>query len=125
MKAKNKLCKTIAISLIFTFLFSAAGCEHHYAESIELPIEQPEVGEKTNKDIYIWTDDDTGVQYIIYREKTGYAGFGGITPRLNPDGSLYIVETNDDDFTQSEVSEPDKIEPEIFSGEQKGNAYDE
>lgn len=41
--------------------------------------------------IYVWTDEETGVQYIIYHEKCGYAGFGGITPRLNPDGSLYVV----------------------------------
>ncbi|AXF52226.1 MAG: hypothetical protein [Inoviridae sp.] len=42
--------------------------------------------------IYIWTDEETGVQYIIYREKSGYAGFGGITPRLNTDGSLYVLD---------------------------------
>ncbi len=47
--------------------------------------------------MYIWTDEDTGVQYIIYREKTMNAGFGGITPRLNADGSLYCVEPTDQD----------------------------
>lgn len=46
------------------------------------------------KTIYIWTDEETGVQYVIYREKVGYTGFGGITPRLDPDGSLYCDETS-------------------------------
>jgi hypothetical protein len=43
-----------------------------------------------NSDIYIWTDKETGVQYIIYCHGVGYQGMGGITPRLNADGSLYI-----------------------------------
>lgn len=43
-------------------------------------------------DIYIVTDPDTGVQYLVYREKAYNAGFGGITPRLNPDGSLCVVD---------------------------------
>lgn len=44
-----------------------------------------------DNDIYFITDPDTGVQYIVYREKVGYAGMGGITPRLRSDGSLYVV----------------------------------
>lgn len=52
------------------------------------------VGELKESDtIYIWTDEETGVQYVIYREKLYNAGFGGITPRLNQDGSLYIAPT--------------------------------
>ena len=39
--------------------------------------------------IYIWTDEETGVQYIVYERGYGYAGMGGITPRLNADGTLY------------------------------------
>lgn len=48
-----------------------------------------------------WTDEDTGVQYIIYREKFYNAGFGGITLRLNPDGSLYVVEPTTQDNVSS------------------------
>lgn len=44
-----------------------------------------------NYDVYIWTDEETGVQYIIYSHKNGYGGMGGITPRLNNDGSIYVV----------------------------------
>ena len=48
------------------------------------------------EDVYIWTDKETGVQYIIFDKKKGYAGMGGITPRLNADGSLYIVAESED-----------------------------
>lgn len=39
--------------------------------------------------IEFWTDEETGVQYVIYDRGSGYAGMGGITPRLNADGTLY------------------------------------
>lgn len=38
-------------------------------------------------EIFIWEDPETDVQYIIYK---GYRK-GGITPRLNNDGTLYIA----------------------------------
>jgi hypothetical protein len=46
---------------------------------------------QSNKDdsIQFWTDEETGVEYIIYNNVRGYAGQGGITPRLNADGSLF------------------------------------
>lgn len=51
---------------------------------------EPVVLEDSNYFIRFYTDQETGVQYIIYREKFYNAGFGGITPRLNSDGSLYL-----------------------------------
>ena len=42
-----------------------------------------------DSDIRIWTDTETGVQYVIYCHSGGYSGMGGITPRLNLDGTLY------------------------------------
>ena len=50
------------------------------------------LAEFDGSDVYIWTDPETGVQYVVYSEKHGYAGIGGITPRLQADGSLYINE---------------------------------
>ena len=41
-----------------------------------------------NSDIYEFVDPDTGVHYWIYSHKDGYAGMGGMTPRLNADGSV-------------------------------------
>ena len=42
-------------------------------------------------DIRFWTDEETGVQYVIYNHGAPYKGMGGITPRLNADGTLYIA----------------------------------
>ena len=54
---------------------------------------QYEQQEKQLKDsMYIYTDPETGVQYICFYYKRGYAGMGGITPRLNSDGSLMVVD---------------------------------
>ena len=43
---------------------------------------------RSQSDYYIkfWCDEETGVQYVIYNRG---GGGGGITPRLNADGTLY------------------------------------
>lgn len=48
--------------------------------------------ERSQNDVNIefWTDKETGVQYVIYDRTVSHAGIGGITPRLNIDGTLYI-----------------------------------
>lgn len=99
------------ISVIAAMKVSITGCTSDVdkaVDSIASIVNEPvgvgeigEVGEKGNGKIYIWTDEETGVQYIIYREKLYNAGFGGITPRLNSDGSLYIADT--EDTTQQEA----------------------
>ena len=48
------------------------------------------ITQTSDTDIRIWTDEETGVQYVIYCHAAGYKGMGGITPRLNSDGSLYM-----------------------------------
>lgn len=45
-----------------------------------------------NDDIYEFVDPDTRVHYWIYSHKAGYAGMGGMTPRLNSDGTVMITE---------------------------------
>ena len=37
-----------------------------------------------------WKDAETGVHYFIYDRKSGYGGMGGICPRYNADGTLYV-----------------------------------
>ena len=44
-----------------------------------------------NDDIYEFIDPDTGVHYWIYSHKAVYGGMGGMTPRLNSDGTLMIT----------------------------------
>jgi len=42
------------------------------------------------KIVYDYTDPETGVHYLIYSEHQYSSGMGGITPRLNPDGSIMV-----------------------------------
>lgn len=102
MKDKSKsnitdiIVPLLIVSLLLFYLFIAVGCDNYNDDEFTLSTFLTEteaeatVGEKGNNMIYIWTDEDTGVQYVVYREESCYAGFGGITPRLNSDGSLYI-----------------------------------
>lgn len=45
-----------------------------------------------NSDIYEFVDPDTGVHYWVYSHPSGYSGMGGITPRLNSDGSVMVTQ---------------------------------
>lgn len=99
-----KIKRLIAISAALLCFIGAVGCDENNIFSADEAddIEEPTAGEyfprsSGNETVFIWTDEDTGVQYIIYREKLYNAGFGGITPRLNPDGSLYVVEPTTQD----------------------------
>ncbi|MCM1008314.1 MAG: DUF6440 family protein [Ruminococcus flavefaciens] len=84
--------KLIAISTALLCFIGAVSCDGIRKGIEEISEPKPTVGEMLNDYIYIWTDEETGVQYVVYREKNFNAGHGGITPRLNPDGSLYVVE---------------------------------
>lgn len=66
--------KTICLIMVFIFILCLCSCESICRES-EYCID-------------IWTDTETGVQYIIC-SGNGYQSMGGITPRLNADGTLY------------------------------------
>ena len=35
-------------------------------------------------------DQETGVHYFIYSRESGYGGMGGMCPRYNADGTLYV-----------------------------------
>ena len=95
-KLKNKLIAVIVVSL---FMIALTVCNSVKAQK---NVNSPQSGLKSatenspvDKSIIIWTDPETKIQYIVYREQHGYAGFGGITPRLNSDGSLYITKEQD------------------------------
>lgn len=100
-----KIKRIIAISAALLCFIGAVGCDENNIFSAD-DIEEPTAGEyfprsSGDETVFIWTDEDTGVQYIIYREKLYNAGFGGITPRLNPDGSLYVIEPTTQDNVSS------------------------
>ena len=75
--------KIFSVLIIILLVFSLFACE-----DVDTDVA---IKNKNNNDITIWTDPETGVQYIVYCEFYGYSGAGGITPRLNADGTLYIT----------------------------------
>lgn len=81
--------KKVIFTLIVVILtLCLVGCD----DSMENTIKQTD-----NDGIYIWIDEETGVQYIIYSKGYGYTGMGGITPRLNADGTLYTESEDTED----------------------------
>ena len=44
-----------------------------------------------NNDVFEFVDPDTGVHYWIYSHFNGQAGMGGMTPRLNADGTIMVT----------------------------------
>ena len=65
-------------------------CNHATTETeVKATVEEEQnLFEADDENILIWTDEETGVQYIIYSYKSGYGGMGGITPRVNALGNV-------------------------------------
>lgn len=96
------MIKKLAIAGLACLLATATGCESVNVSSDDTATqtyEQWRASKIEDDYIVIVTDHKTGVQYIVYRESYR----GGITPRLNPDGSLCVVDvgnttTEEEDF---------------------------
>lgn len=78
--------KILSILLIVIAAFVGAVCLVACDEN-----ETQGLNEMRNDDVYTWTDDETGVQYIIVYRSSGYGIGVGITARLNADGTPYIA----------------------------------
>lgn len=80
--------KKIILTLVLCIgtCFALAGCNASQTSN------EWKAQEVNNNDIYEFIDPDTGVHYWIYSRTGGYAGMGGITPRLNSDGTVMITE---------------------------------
>lgn len=83
------------ILCIFSFIKSTIENEQKVLEEQErLAEEKSELEEKSGikalEDSYIreYVDPKTGVHYLVYSHKVHNGGMGGITPRLNSDGSI-------------------------------------
>ena len=77
--------KLILFATTLVLMFSLVGC------SISEGTETSNSGTTSkiyNSDVYEFVDPDTGVHYWIYSSYMGYAGMGGMTPRLNSNGSV-------------------------------------
>lgn len=92
--------KKVSCILLSLFLITGlTGCEESQInnnENIELNSE--------DTDIRFWTDEETGVQYVIYSHGEPYKGMGGITPRLNADGTLYIDHPTEEGAEKNETN---------------------
>ncbi len=78
---KKKLCGLVMCFLLCTAL---VGCNVSETETTG----NASITEINGSNIYEFVDQDTGVHYLIYSCKLSNAGMGGITPRLNPDGTV-------------------------------------
>lgn len=79
--------KLLALGMTICIVFGMTGCGISGVQSSNS-------GDTTkiyNSDIYEFVDPDTGVHYWVYSHKTGYGGMGGMTPRLNSDGTVMIT----------------------------------
>lgn len=47
--------------------------------------------------VYDYVDSETGVHYLLYSFYDANGATGGITPRLNPDGSIMVDEVEGGD----------------------------
>lgn len=45
--------------------------------------------------VFNFTDPETGVCYLIFKDKVSYGGMGGITVRYNADGSIMVKEVEE------------------------------
>lgn len=74
--------------LVAILAFSLSSCITK-SESTQ-PVKDQIVKEIYNNNMYEFIDPDTGVHYWIYSHCAGSAGMGGMTPRLNSDGSIMV-----------------------------------
>ena len=90
MKKRRLISIIFAVTVLFTGCTNVSNTIDDTAVEINKnPIEHSIFAENYGN-VYIYTDPETGVEYLIFSKSAGYAGMGGITPRLNVDGSLYI-----------------------------------
>lgn len=91
--------KTFLTTLTFGMILLLVGCSKEISDN-EVDYNEVDgyetIEEMYNSDIYEFIDKETGVHYLIYSHKAGYGGMGGITPRLNSDGSIMIDEVGNE-----------------------------
>ena len=69
--------KIIAIICCTVFILGLVGCTKE---------QTTELSTTENREVYVYVDKETGVNYIIFDDVCK----GGICPRYNADGALYI-----------------------------------
>lgn len=77
--------KFLILLLCICMCFGLLGCSMSHGTQTSNEVNTSKIN---NDDIYEFIDSDTGVHYWIYSHSGGYCGMGGITPRLNSDGTI-------------------------------------
>lgn len=82
--------KILLVSVLLAIVIIVAGCGEtaNATSQNESNFYLEKVG--YCKDVTEYRDTKTGVHYLIFSDTRGYAGQGGICPRYNADGSLYV-----------------------------------
>ena len=97
MKFKNKLAVLLAISVVGVTGCGAPQTDASGRDATDTTDAVVHTWDgsayKYNKDcVYDYTDPETGVHYLIYSDTAVRGAMGGITPRLNADGSVMVDE---------------------------------
>ena len=88
--------KLLAIILTMAMAFCAVGCSGTDEETCQAEKQQFSRTTYNMQETYVSVvsvivDHETGVNYVFY--KSGYGG--GLSPRYNADGTLYITEAQE------------------------------
>ena len=79
---KNKVLIAI-IGLVM--MFSLVGCGNGVQS------DESDIATLSGNYMYEFIDHETGVHYLVYSFQDVHNGAGGITPRLNADGSVMVT----------------------------------
>lgn len=92
----RKKTKILILALAGFMTVTIGGCKMVDADTNKDTVQSVNTSTKysapSNTTVYDYIDPDTGVHYLIYSNKFGNAGAGGITPRLNKDGTIMVDE---------------------------------
>lgn len=86
---KDRIIEIFIGLVIFVAMMIAAVYHSDTGEVQANTTEKPTFSESSCIAIYV--DEETGVNYVVYR----ISNRGGITPRYNADGTLYIEKEGD------------------------------
>ncbi len=90
-RKKVDMKKIIYSMLIILILIVFTGCSIQDDEESSTEENKFQIVYTYDNDIFEFVDPDTGVHYWIYSHVAGRAGMGGITPRLNSDGTVMVT----------------------------------
>lgn len=88
---KNWKVSLVGIVILIVILFCACGTKAEGKTEVEENYIIKFVGYCDKREnIQEWRDTETGVHYFIYSDYAGYGYAGGICPRYNANGTLYV-----------------------------------